>query len=162
MQFKNTSGEILGAVIIFQDITEIKKLQHQLLQSEKLAIMGQISAGVAHEINNPISGILTYFNLIKKKIAKDKISTDELKRIRKYVVTMERETSRISRIVRNLLDFSRKKEPDFKPINLKTVLEQTLSLLYDQITLMNIKVVKEIGKDVPEIIGDSGQIQQVF
>ncbi len=162
IQFKNKKGEILGAVNIFQDITEIKKLQHQLLQSEKLAIMGQISAGVAHEINNPISGILTYFSLIKKKIDKEKLTSDEIKKIREYIITMERETSRISRIVRNLLDFSRKKEPDFQPLNLVTVLEHTISLLYDQISLMNIKVVKDIEKDIPEIIGDFGQLQQVF
>jgi two-component system NtrC family sensor kinase len=158
---KDPEGNILGMVEIFRDISEVKALQTQLLQSERLAILGQLAAGVAHEINNPISGILTYINLLLKKLDQGSLS-DQTSKFKEYLSIMERETKRVGRTTKNLLDFSRRDEPDIRPVQLNEVVEQSLMLLGDPLSVRNVEVTREGKAALPDVMGDFGQLQQVF
>ncbi len=159
---KDTAGLAKGAVTIFRDVTEIKALQNQLLQSEKLAIMGRLAAGVAHEINNPISGILTYIKLLLKKLDKGDLLSSDGSELSKYLHIVERETDRCGKIVQNLLDFSRRTEPQIRLIDISSVLEQSLLLLKDQLRTGNVAVHKQLKSPLPKVMADFGQLQQVF
>jgi PAS domain S-box-containing protein len=159
---KNFDGVTVGLTVIFRDITELKTLRGQLMQSEKLAIMGQLAAGVAHEVNNPISGILTYIKLMARKLEASELDSSLTKEFSRYLSILERETSNVGRIVRNLLDFSRRSEPDIGPVDMTDVIEQSLLLVRDQLTLGNIEVKREGTEQLPEIMGDFGQLQQVL
>lgn len=147
-----------GLVVIFRDITELTNLRQQLLQSEKLAVMGQLAAGVAHEINNPINGIITYIHLMLKKLDHNDVDPEVWKKNLKLV---ERETVRIGRLVKNLLNFSRKTEPDLRPVSLSKLIEETLPLLEDQFLIKDINVTKTSDDRIPEILADFNQLQQV-
>jgi len=157
--FNNTP---VGMIVLFRDISELKALRGQLMQSEKLAIMGQLAAGVAHEINNPINGILTYVKLMLRKLEATQQSPPFTKEFERYLTIMERETSNVGRIVKNLLDFSRRSEPDIRNLDINDVIDQSLLLLRDQLTVGNVEVRREGKTHVPEIMGDFGQLQQVF
>ncbi|MEO0098541.1 MAG: cache domain-containing protein [candidate division WOR-3 bacterium] len=131
----------------------------QLMRSERLATLGQLAAGVAHEINNPIAGILTYIRLIQKKLAKMGNTGDgEMKR---YLAIMEKETARCGTIVRNLLDFARQSEPNLKPVDIHHVLDESLELLAHKLRLQNVEVEKHYGP-CPQITADFAQLQQTF
>ncbi|MGB7055681.1 MAG: ATP-binding protein [bacterium] len=151
-------GNIRGIAVIFRDITELQNLRQQVLQSEKLAVMGQLAAGVAHEINNPINGIITYLHLMLKQLDEKKMEPEVWKNNLKLV---ERETVRIGRLVRNLLNFSRKTEPESGPVNLKRLLDETIPVLEDQFLIKNIKVSSEYADDIPDVLADHSQLQQV-
>jgi two-component system NtrC family sensor kinase len=133
--------------------------RQQLMRSERLATLGQLAAGVAHEINNPIAGILTYIRLIQKRITKAPDCGDnDLKR---YLTIMERETDRCGTIVRNLLDFARQSEPNLKSVDVNIIINESLELLDHKLRLQNIEIEKQYGK-TPQIIGDFAQLQQSF
>ena len=141
---------------------ELKAAQLQLLQSEKLASIGKLSATIAHEINNPLNGILTYSKLIEKKVGRDSLQKEDLEKIRNYVVTMIRETERCSSIVRNLLDFARQREPSLRAdVDVNRLLEDAITFLSNQISLQNVEVVRKLS-DLPGIIADPTQLRQVF
>lgn len=153
-------GNVRGIITIFRNKTELKNLRQQLLQSEKLAVMGQLAAGVAHEINNPINGIITYIQLLLKRLEKNKIDP---KTWEKNLKLVQRETVRIGRLVKNLLNFSRKTEPDFRHISLKKLVEETLPLLEDQFLIKNINTIKDYETDKNlDVLGDPNQLQQVI
>ncbi len=156
---KDVNGRVVGMCEIFRDISELKSLRDLLIKSDKFAVLGQLAAGVAHEINNPLNGILTYIKLMSKKLEKYPEISDEF---RKYLSTMERETINMGRIVKNLLDFSRRTEPEIVPLNVNDVIEQSLLLLTDQLKVGNIEVNMRLKPNLPEIMGDFGQLQQVF
>ncbi|MCS7280219.1 MAG: ATP-binding protein [Desulfobacterota bacterium] len=141
---------------------ELKAAQLQIIQSEKLASIGKLSATIAHEINNPLNGILTYTKLIEKRLARDGLSQEEIQKIKGYLTTMIRETERCSSIVRNLLDFARQREPSLKfDVNLNNIVDDSLNFLSNQISLQNIEVVKEYS-DIPLITADPQQMRQVL
>jgi len=129
------------------------------MQSDRFAILGQIAAGVAHEINNPLNGILTYIKLLSRELEKE---TPSAQKSNRYLSIIERETINMGRIVKNLLDFSRQTEPEVLSLNINEVIEQSLLLLRDQLKIGNIEVKKESKLRIPEIMGDFGQLQQVF
>jgi two-component system NtrC family sensor kinase len=141
---------------------ELKAAQYQLLQSEKLASIGKLAATIAHEINNPLSGILTYNKLIERKLTEGTLNKDEIPKFLSYLAIMERETERCSTIVRNLLDFARQREPSLKPdVDINTVTEEAISLLANQIALQEITLEKSFGQLSP-IMADPAQLRQAF
>lgn len=159
---KNVRGTVTGVVAVFQDVTEIKGLRAQMIRSEKLALMGRLAASIAHEINNPIGGILTYANLVSRKIDRLRVELLEKNEIRRQLAVIEREVERCGKIVRNLLDFARPVTPSMTSVSLESVLEQSMALLGDTLRHKNIRVRKEISPSVPTAMADSGQMQQVF
>lgn len=141
---------------------ELIQAQERIIMTAKLASMGELAAGVAHEINNPLTGVLTYLKLIEKKFSDDDIDSTDLYKLRKYVKTMETETSRCSEIVKNLLEFARPTESARELTNLEEIIKKTLSLIKHQIQLQNIEIIQEYKSPLPKIMADYKQIEQVF
>jgi len=141
---------------------ELIQTQERIIMTAKLASMGELAAGVAHEINNPLTGVLTYLKLMEKKFSDDAIDSADLYKLRKYVKTMETETSRCSEIVKNLLEFARPTESVRELTNLEEIIKKTLSLIKHQIQLQNIEIIQEYQPSLPKIMADYKQIEQVF
>jgi len=143
-----------GTVIAFEDITEKIALQHQLLTSEKLASIGLLSAGVAHEINTPLTGISSYVQILQKKLSGPHYT--------KLLEKIETQTERVARIIKNLLNFARNpSEASFHRVNLKENLEEILSLIDYKLKNMNIKL--ELNLNSTQSIWAQGErLQQVF
>jgi len=127
----------------------------KIMQSERLAVIGQLAAGVAHEMNNPLTGIVTYSHLLLER-ADVQDSTKEF--LRKIAT----QADRCRGIVRGLLDFSRPKKPDKRPCNLNQVLQECVSLVENQALFHNIQVEKHLQTDLPPAVVDPALIQQVF
>ncbi len=142
--------------------SELKSAQFQLLQSEKLASIGKLSATIAHEINNPLNGILTYTKLIERKLNSGTFSPEEIPKLSSYLTVMAREIQRCSSIVRNLLDFARQREPSLQTnVNVNAVIDDAIALIANQITLSQNELVKNFNH-VPFIEADPMQLRQVF
>jgi signal transduction histidine kinase len=137
----------------------LRESQEQLVHAEKLASLGQLSASIAHEINNPLAGVLTYTKLLSKKISADTL--DKAAAL-DYLAKMESEVSRCSRIIRNLLDFSRQTEPKLRPVDVNQVIEQVLAMVGHQAQLQKVEVVRELSPSLPTVMADSDKLQQVF
>ena len=134
---------------------EIKKIQSQLVRSEKLASLGELVAGIAHEINNPLTGILVFASLLSSDSKLDPSLKGDLDLIVK-------ETQRCARIVKGLLDFSRESMPQKKTSSLNAIMDATLTLVCNQSSFHDINVIKEYNPDIPEMLLDPNQIEQVF
>ena len=139
----------------------LQKAQAQMIRSEKFASMGQIAASVAHEISNPLAGILTYLKLIRRKLESGEGLQENKDVYKQYLLTMERETERCGHIVKNLLDFARGSDPDLREIQVHRVLEDTLFLLNFKLLTSDVLLEKDFG-EVPSVLGDFGQLKQVF
>ena len=129
--------------------------EQQLLRSERLASLGRLAAGVAHEINNPLTGVLTFGHLLLRKCGGDDPRREALE-------TIVDQTSRCKQIVRGLLDFARQTEPNKVRADVKSVLEESLRLTENQALVQNVEVVKKLNHHLPDVMLDKGQIQQVF
>jgi two-component system, NtrC family, sensor kinase len=138
---------------------ELQEAQTRLLQTERLASLGRLSASIAHEINNPLSGILTYSKLISRKLRSGPPNTQETLTALQQLALVEREAQRCSSIVRNLLDFSRQREPSFQAVDMNAVLAESLSLLENRLAIQNVTVSQE-SASLPPVQADFGQLRQ--
>jgi len=134
---------------------QLRETQDQLVVSEKLASLGKIAAGVAHEINNPLTSILLNTHLLLERAGGDADRAETLGLIAD-------ETTRCATIVRGLLEFARQTPSQTAPTDLNEVVERTLLLLEKQATVRNIRIVKELGASLPRIEADRNKLQQVF
>jgi len=144
-----------GVIIIFRDVTEKKHLEEQLIQSEKLATIGELAGGVAHEINNPLGVILGFAQLLLRNPDNDEKVTKRLKHI-------ETQALRCKHIVQTLLKFSRKSPTTATRVDLIQIIRDTLDLLMRQLEVENIKVTLDLQGDSLFIRGNENEIQQVF
>ncbi|MFQ5975669.1 MAG: ATP-binding protein [Candidatus Hydrothermarchaeales archaeon] len=133
---------------------ELREKERQLLQSEKLAAIGKLAAGVAHEINNPLGNISLYTQMLLKK------GGDE-KEIESLMV-IEEQVETAARIVRNLLEFSRQTVPKTLPLDINKEVLKSIKILDHTAYMSNIKIEEDFNPDLSKVIGDSGQLQQVF
>ncbi len=152
-------GHIIGTLSSGEDITRRKQAEVELIRSEKLASLGQLAASVAHEVNNPLAGVLVYIKLLLKMYKEKKLQSEKTEH---QLLKMEKELERTSRIIRNLLDFSRQSEPNIRAIDLNQVIEAALLLVEHQISLENIKLEKKLDASLPLVHADFDQIQQVL
>ena len=140
---------------------ELQEAQAQLVQTEKLASLGKLSASIAHEINNPLSGILTYAKLLSRKLRTGPPHAEGIQAALQQLALVERETQRCVTIVRNLLDFARQREPSFQVVDVPTVINEALSLLENRLAIQNVRVTREFAP-VPPVRADFGQLRQAF
>jgi two-component system, NtrC family, sensor kinase len=148
-------GREWGSVGIFTDQRDRLKLEKQLRRSEKLSSLGKLSAGIAHEINQPLTGVLTFAHLLLRKYKDD----PKTKRDLEIVV---RETTRIRGIVQGILDFARESRVQKKPRRIEQVLDQTLEIIVRQQRFFGIELRKDYDLSLPEIVMDSNLMEQVF
>ncbi|MBN2058819.1 MAG: PAS domain-containing protein [Deltaproteobacteria bacterium] len=146
-----------------QDRTRhLKETHKKLLYQDKMASIGKLSASVVHEINNPITGILNLTILSQRMIQEESFNKKDMGLFKHYLNLMEKETRRISRIVSNLLAFSRQSQMEAGPVNINNIIDQTLLLNSNLVKLNNVKVNKRIDPSLPETVGSADQLQQVF
>ncbi len=148
------SGNTVFTAIIF-DITERKNLQEQLIQSEKMAAVGQLISGVTHEINNPLTVVMGYAEVLLSEPNLDKGA-------RKALQAIYDESNRCKKVVQNLLSFARKHSPEREYAYINEVLERTLSLKEYDLRKNKIEVIKNLETSLPALMVDPNQIQQVF
>jgi two-component system NtrC family sensor kinase len=129
--------------------------ERRIMESERLATIGQLAAGVAHEINNPLGGILVYSHLLLEDTAEDDPKRANLEKI-------AGEATRCKDIIKGLLDFAHQTEPKIEPADLNRLVESALGLLEDQALFQNINVGRRLAPSLPEIMADGNQLVQVF
>lgn len=149
------NGAVDGVVISSRDVTELKRLEEQLIQAEKLAAMGQMLAGVAHELNNPLTAILGVTELLSESDAFPEAAKRQLS-------LTHRQARRAARIVHNLLEFARPASPQKTAADPNSIIERTLQLHEHSLRQNNISVDFRPQPDIPEVTGDANQLIQVF
>ncbi len=136
----------------------LKESQAQLIQAEKLTSLGQLAASIAHEVNNPLSGVLVYTQLIAKKIRDNDLPKDVAMG---YLSKMEAELTRSTKLIRSLLDFARQSPPAFRQVNVNEVINRALDLAAHSAELQHVQIVKELDPSLPNLMADFDQLQQV-
>ena len=154
-QLRDEDGTEVGFVGIGSDVSEQRRLQEALIQSEKMAAMGKLAASVAHEINNPLTGILTFAEAAMDEAPEDQTSRGDLEII-------VRETLRCRRIVRDLLDYSRLEKPKRTKMSINQVVERSLTLIRGQAPFRDVSFDLAFSDELPEVEVDVGQMQQLF
>ena len=145
-------GELAKA---FNDmIHHLAETQRQLAQADKLASVGRLAAGIAHEINNPLTGVLSYASLLRKRMGNDPSACEDLD-------VIVRETVRCRGIIRGLLDFARPTAPARKPMDLDEVVRRAVSVVMTQLSLHHVDLSLDLASDLPAVHADANQIQQV-
>jgi two-component system NtrC family sensor kinase len=145
----------IGRLIIFDDITERAELERQLIQADKLSSIGLLAAGVAHEVNTPLTVISTYAQMLARQMSGDDPKAAMLEKI-------ARQTFRASEIVNSLLNFSRTSTTDFEDVDLNRVVRETASLIEPQLSKAGVKLELECEEPLPPMRGNAGKLQQVF
>src|SRR5208337_2750223 len=133
---------------------DLRRTQEQLLQSEKMSAVGQLISGVAHELNNPLTAILGYAQLLEGS-GLDHRSAD-------YVRKLFKQAQRTHRVVQNLLSFARQRKPQKQEVDLRKVLEESLTLREYDLKVNNVSLEREIPNDLPSVVADPHQLEQVF
>lgn len=141
---------------------ELKETHARLLHRDKMASLGKLAASVVHEINNPISGILSLLVLIQRILREGPVSEKELQQFQDYVTLMETETRRISRIVSNLLAFSRQGKMEVGKVDLNKLVEKTLFLHANRFKLAAVNPVKRLASNLPLLEGSEDHLEQVI
>jgi signal transduction histidine kinase len=142
-----------------ESLMRLQESEEQLIQAEKLSSLGQMAASIAHEINNPLAGVLVYTQLIAKKLANGTLSRDETLG---HLGKMAREIDRSSRIIRNLLDFARPSELSLGDVDVNRVIADALTLVGHRAALGRIEVVEQLQHDLPKVYADYDQLRQVL
>jgi len=147
--------QVVGRLVIMDDITERVDLESQLSQADKLSSIGLLAAGVAHEVNTPLAVISSYTQMLAKQLHGDPQKSGLLDKI-------TRQTFRASEIVNNLLNFSRTSGTEFTDVDINRVITDTLALLEHQFKTAKIQVARELTPDISSVQGNAGRLQQVF
>jgi two-component system sensor histidine kinase AtoS len=154
-QFLDNNAKLTGYIFIAKDITQTKKLEFQVFQAEKLAALGQLSAGIAHEINNPLFVISGRIEMLKQEeLAPEFKETIDL---------IDSQTNRIRKLVDRILKFARKSTLAFEAVNINEIIELVLPLVNHNISpTVKVEIEKSLEKDMPKILGDLNQLQEVL
>ncbi|MEW6378558.1 MAG: ATP-binding protein [bacterium] len=149
------NGNIIQVLCLVQDITQQVGMQLKLIQAGKLAAIGELASGLAHQLNNPLVGVLNYVQLLQRKIGPNDPN-------REMLDIVERGALQCKDIVKNLLNFSRPHHFNFELLDLQAVIDSTIVLIENTLKVGNIKIIRDTGRTLPPIEGNVTQIQQVF
>ena len=152
---RDRTGRSQEIILNLHDITELKKLEASMRQTERLAALGTLAAGLAHEIRNPLSSIKTFVQLLPKKIEKPDF-------LEKFQRTVPRELNRINQLIEDLLDLARVPKYQFKKANIKSLLEQTVNVIGEELQAHKICCQLEVSSDVPPVRVDVNQLTKAF
>ena len=155
MPLKDEEGGVNAVLCIARDITENKNLERQLINTEKLASLGTLAAGVAHEVNNPLGVMLGFCDILLRKTDKGTQEFEDLQ-------TIERQGLHCKQVVENLLSFARLGEGDSEYADLTQCLEEIIKVVKHTLDMNDIELVLELAENIPLVKGDSRQLQQVF
>ncbi|HMP97890.1 MAG TPA: ATP-binding protein, partial [Kiritimatiellia bacterium] len=153
--FHSHTGKKLGALLVFTDQTEVKKLEQQIRRTDRLASLGTLAAGMAHEIKNPLVAMKTFTQLLPERYEDPDFRGT-------FSTLLGEEVSRIDRIVNQLLRFARPAKPSLSPIGLHEVIEHTLSLLKQQLRQRNVTLEKDLRAERDAIEGDADMLTQAL
>jgi PAS domain S-box-containing protein len=149
------SGERIGRLLLFDDVTQRERMEEQMSQTEKLTSLGLLAAGVAHEVNTPLAVISNYIQMLAKQMPEGDPRQSIIEKIVK-------QTFRASEIVNNLLNFSRTGPSALADVDVNRVVEETLSLVSHPLKTSQIQVVKQLTDGLPAVRGSANKLQQVF
>ncbi len=149
------SGEKIGRLLLFDDVTQRERMEEQMSQTEKLTSLGLLAAGVAHEVNTPLAVISNYIQMLARQMPE---GDPRLGIIEKIV----KQTFRASEIVNNMLNFSRTGPSELADVDVNRVVEETLSLVAHPLKTSQIQVVKQLSEPLPPVRGSANKLQQVF
>ena len=149
------SGERIGRLLLFDDVTQRERMEEQMSQTEKLTSLGLLAAGVAHEVNTPLAVISNYIQMLAKQMPEGDPRQALIEKIVK-------QTFRASEIVNNLLNFSRTGAAELSDVDVNRVVEETLSLVSHPLRTSHIQIVKQLGDPLPAVRGSANKLQQVF
>jgi len=170
VEFLTAIGNHIGVAVdnanLYKNIKEayqdLREAQEQVVQAEKLASLGKLAATIAHEINNPLAGVLNYIRLIIKQLTRNHFSHEKLEDISRYLKIMESETARCGEIVKDLLAFARRTKITIESNNIEDIIDKTLNLISHDLEMKEIQLQKTIEPNLPKVKCDFKQIQQVL
>jgi two-component system NtrC family sensor kinase len=151
----NEDGKVSSIVVVMTDVTDSALLRSKLVHAEKMAAVGQLVSGVAHEVNNPLTAILGFTDLLMENPELPESARRDLR-------VILQEAQRTKQIVQNLLSFARQMPPRRQPVQLNSILHRTVQLRSYDFISHGIQVLERLDESLPEIVGDSHQLQQVF
>jgi signal transduction histidine kinase len=157
--FANQAGLAIENAILYRNLEEVhqelKKTQSSLVHLEKMFALGEMSTTIAHELKNPLTSIGGFARRLDRTIP------DESQE-KKYTRTIIKEVSRLEKILNGLLNYTQDKSPDFQELDLRDILDESLSMVTEGVCMGGIQLIKEYEKEIPKIMGDSHQIKQTF
>ena len=170
VEFLTVIGNHIGVAVdnanmhknIKEAYQDLKEVQEQIVWTEKLASLGKLAATIAHEINNPLAGVLNYIRLIIKQLSRNNFSHEKLEDISRYLKIMESETARCGDIVKDLLAFARRTKITMESNNIEDIINKTLNLISHELEMKELQVRKNIAPNLPKVKCDFKQIQQVL
>jgi PAS domain S-box-containing protein len=148
-------GRVSSIVVVMTDVTDSAMLQAKLMHTEKMAAVGQLVSGVAHEVNNPLTAILGFTDLLVE-------SPDIPESARRDLRVILQEAQRTKQIVQNLLSFARQMPAQRRPVQLNAILRRTVQLRAYDFHSHDVEILERLDESLPEVVGDSHQLQQVF
>jgi len=152
---RDEQGEVSSIVVVMTDISDVALMHSKLMHAEKMAAVGQLVSGVAHEVNNPLTAILGFADLLME-------NSELPESARKDLRVILQEAQRTKQIVQNLLSFARQMPPQRKPVQVNSILRRTLQLRAYDFSSHGVEVSERFCEPLPEVVGDPHQLQQVF